>query len=166
MRAERPGERGFTLLEVLVAVAIVGLGMIAVFAQLNQALLSAAFLRERTLAHRIAVDRLTELRLAGEFPPVGESSDDIEFGPYRWRYTLRIAETPGANLRRVDVTVALLESPDRAAATLVGFLGQPAAGVPVFTDRWFPFDEEQPMLGGAIEGALELEQDEGDGAAR
>jgi general secretion pathway protein I len=166
MRAERPGERGFTLLEVLVAVAIVGLGMIAVFAQLNQSLLSAAFLRERTLAHWIAVDRLTELRLAGEFPPVGERSDDIEFGPYRWRYTLRIAETPGANLRRVDVTVALRDSPDRTAATLVGFLGQPVAGAPIFTDRWFPLDEEQPVFGGAIDNIGEPDQDGNDGATR
>jgi general secretion pathway protein I len=148
MRAERPRQGGFTLLEVLVAVAIVGLGMIAVFAQLNQSLLSASFLRERTLAHWVAVDRLTELRLAGEFPPVGERSDEIDFGPYRWRYTLRISETPGANLRRVDVTVALRESPDRPAATLVGFLGQPIDGPPVFTDRWFPLDEEQALAGG------------------
>lgn len=166
MRAERPGQRGFTLLEVLVAVAIVGLGMIAVFSQLNQALLSATFLRERTLAHWIAVDRLTELRLAGEFPPVGERSDDIEFGPYLWRYTLRIAETPGANLRRVDVTVALRDSPERAAATLVGFLGQPVAAAPVFTDRWFPLDEEQPLPDGGVDGSGDAIEDGDDGAVR
>lgn len=162
MCAERRQQRGFTLLEVLVAVAIVGLGMIAVFAQLNQSLLSASFLRERTLAHWVAVDRLTELRLVGEFPPVGERSDDIEFGPHRWRYTLRVAETPGANLRRIDITVALRDSPDRVAATLVGFLGQPAAGPAVFTDRWFPLDEEQPLFGGDPGEAGEPgEQDDG-----
>lgn len=165
MRAERLRQGGFTLLEVLVAVAIVGLGMIAVFAQLNQSLLSAAFLRERTLAHWVALDRLTELRLAGEFPPVGERSDDVEFGPYRWRYTLRIAETPGANLRRVDVTVALRDSPDRAAATLVGFLGQPVSGVPVFTERWFPLDEDQPLVGGS-DGSGEPTEDGNDGVTR
>lgn len=164
MGAEQPRQRGFTLLEVLIAVAIVGLGMIAVFAQLNQSLLSAAFLRERTLAHWVAVDRLTELRLAGEFPPVGERSDDIEFGPHRWRYTVRVSETPGANLRRVDVSVALRESPERPAATLVGFLGQPAAGAPVFSDRWFPLDEEQPLFGS--EGPGEQGEDQDDGTTR
>ena len=56
---------GFTLLEVLVALVIVGLGLMAVFSQLNQTIMTASMLRDRTLAHWVAVDRITELRLEG-----------------------------------------------------------------------------------------------------
>ena len=43
-------DRGFTLLEVLVALVIVGLGMIAVFGQISQSLTATARLRDKTLA--------------------------------------------------------------------------------------------------------------------
>ena len=56
-------QKGFTLLEVLVALAIIGLGMVAVFSQLNQSLLAASRLRDKTLASWIALDRITELRV-------------------------------------------------------------------------------------------------------
>ncbi|MCC5794771.1 MAG: type II secretion system minor pseudopilin GspI [Chromatiales bacterium] len=140
-------QRGFTLIEVLVALAIVSLGLIAIFAQLNQSLLTTSLLRDRTLAHWVAADRLTELRLSGDWPAVGQRSDEIEFGPYRWRYTLRISETPGADLRRIDVSVALSSEPARPMATLVGFLSEPPPSPVVSAEGWFLLDPNRPMDG-------------------
>jgi general secretion pathway protein I len=123
MKPER--ECGFTLLEVLVALAIVALGMMAVFGQLSQSLSAANHLRNKTLAHWIALNRITELRLADEFPPVREIHDEIEMGNREWRYTLKVSTTPVANLRRVAVSVALADTPDSILAESVGFIGRP-----------------------------------------
>ena len=76
-RSERR-QAGFTLLEVLVALVIVGLGLTAVFGQLNQTLMATGLLRDKTFATWVAVDRITELRVSAEFPDVGERSDSVE----------------------------------------------------------------------------------------
>jgi general secretion pathway protein I len=116
---------GFTLLEVLVALAIVGLGMIAVFTQLNQSLLAASRLRDKTLAHWIAVDRITELRITGQFPEVSEQTDELEMARATWSYTVKVSQTPVEALRRVDVSVGFADTPDNIVATVTGFVGEP-----------------------------------------
>lgn len=124
--AHRLRSGGFTLLEVLVALVIVGLGLMAVFSQLNQTLVTASMLRDRTLAHWIAMDRIAELRLAGELPDVGETSDDIEMAGIEWTYVLKFSDVGVENFRRVDVTVSFADRPDRLVTELAGFLGEGA----------------------------------------
>lgn len=116
---------GFTLVEVLVALAIIAFGLIAVFGQLSQSATAAGRLRDKTLAHWVAMNTLTELRLRGDFPAVGTQSDDVELAGVRWRYQIKVAETASDALRRADVTVAFEEDPDRPVASLVGFLPRP-----------------------------------------
>lgn len=138
--------RGFTLLEVLVALVIVGLGMMAVFDQLNHTLAAASRLRDRTLATWIAEDRITELQVTGEFPDIGERSDDVEMARTEWIYTIKVTQIPDAGFRRVDVTVSFADSPDNVLAELAGFIApppQPAAGSPA----------SDPGSGGAESGS-------------
>ena len=99
------------MLEVLVALAIIGFGLIAAFGQLNQAARSAATLRDRTLAHWIAMDKVTELRLSGAYPEPGTQSDDVEMANKRWHYEIAISKTEGDKIRRADVRVALADEP-------------------------------------------------------
>jgi general secretion pathway protein I len=122
--------RGFTLVEVLVALAIVALGLVATFGQMNQSATAASRLREKTLASWVAMNELTKLRLSGEFPGVGTRSDDIEMANQRWHYEIRISETEGDYLRRADVTVALADAPGRPLATAAGFVAESAANAP------------------------------------
>ena len=138
--------RGFTLLEVLVALVIVGLGLITVFSQLNQTLITASMMRERTLAHWVAMDRIAELRVTGQLPDVGETSDDIEMAGVEWTYVLKFSDVGIENFRRVDVTVSFADTPDRVITELAGFLGEPpeAAAPP----SWSPGDPNAEFTGG------------------
>jgi general secretion pathway protein I len=142
--AHRSG--GFTLLEVLVALAIVGLGLVAVFGQLNQTLIAASIMRDRTLAHWVAMNRLAELRLSGELPDVGERSDEVEMGGVEWSYELKFSEVGLENIRRVDVAVSFADSPDRVVTELIGILGQsPQQAAPAV---WTPLDPNAEFAGG------------------
>lgn len=127
-----PGaERGFTLLEVLVALIIIGLGMMAVFGQLNQMLTTVARLRDKTFATWIAVDRITEMQAIGEFPRIGERSDDLEMARSEWAYTIKISAIPNMDIRRVDVSVSFVDTPKDILAEVAGFIRPeqgPAAG--------------------------------------
>lgn len=119
--------RGFTLIEVVVALAVVAIGMLAVFRVIGDAAGSVEYLRDRTLAGWIADNRITELRLAGELPSVDESGGDLDYAGRHWHWTAVVSQTPVDGLRRVDVRVRLADAPeDSALATLAGFIGAAA----------------------------------------
>ena len=116
---------GFTLLEVMVALAVVSLGMLAAFTTITQSTTNAIRLQEKTLANWIALNRLAEMRLEDKFPDTGRADGDIEFGGTQWRWYTDVDETEVEALRRVDVTVARADTPDLIAVRVSGFIGKP-----------------------------------------
>lgn len=122
---------GFTLVEVLVALAIVAFGLIAVFGQLSQSATAAIRLRDKTIAHWIAMNVLTERRLLREPPGAGTESDDIEMANARWHYVVTYAETGVEGMRRAEVTVAFADDDERPIATATGFLTEDPHPAPV-----------------------------------
>ena len=115
--------RGFTLIEVLVAVAIAALGLIGVFGAVSQIVGSANRLRDRTLATWIAEDQITELRLSESYPEPSKSSDQVTMVGQEWIYTMVISETDVGAVRRVDVDVAFADRPDDIVGSVSGFIG-------------------------------------------
>jgi general secretion pathway protein I len=123
---------GFTLIEVLAALVIVALGMLGAIEAVTTQARNGTYLREKTLAHWIAMNVVTEQRLQPAPPAVAESSDDVEFAGQHWHWTMRVSQTQVQTLRRIDVSVRHAESPDGVAlATVSGFYGSaiaPAGG--------------------------------------
>ena len=120
----RPVHRGFTLIEVLAALVIVALGMLGVIQAVTQTARNGTYLREKTLAHWIALNVITERRLQPSPPEVSESSDEVEFAGRRWRWTMRVTQTEVESLRRMDVSVRSADAPDGSALeTVTGFYG-------------------------------------------
>lgn len=128
---------GFTLLEVMVALAIVALGMTAVNTQLNRYVVTAAVTEEKTLASWIAANKLAELSVAPTWPEPGSDEDEVEFAQRRWRLAIDVSETEVENLRRVDVTVYLLGASEREIHTASSLIEPPPPPgyMPV---RWIP----------------------------
>jgi general secretion pathway protein I len=106
--------RGFTLIETMVALLIVSLGMTALFMQLNRLTTSGIYLRDKALASWIASNILTELSLAADWPEVGDQEGEVSYANQEWTFRIEIAETEVENLRRAEVSVAHLESPELA----------------------------------------------------
>lgn len=121
----RARSAGFTLLESLVALAIVALGMMAVNTQLNRYVVSTGFIEQKTLASWIASNQIALLSVNREWPPLGERDEEIEYAGRVWNLGIEVIETPVENLRRVDVAVSLADDPERIIHTVSGLLEPP-----------------------------------------
>lgn len=130
-RASRPAP-GFTLIEVLAALVIVALGMLGVIEAVSQQARNGTYLREKTIAHWIAMNIVTEQRLQPAPPPVADSSDDVEFAGQRWHWSMSVTQTQVQSLRRMDITVRPADARDDVVlASVTGFYGSavgPAGG--------------------------------------
>lgn len=113
---------GFTLIEVVVALAIVALGLIAAFNSVIQIASGASHMQERTLANWVAMNELTRIRLSGSFPDVSQFDGDVEFGTAEYRWRANVSETGVEDLRRIDIEVAYLDTPDVVISTATGFV--------------------------------------------
>ena len=113
------------------AVAILAIGLAALFGQISQSVFTARYLRDSTLAQWVAVDRITELRLENRFPDIDETDGEIDMASQSWRYTLIISETLWPDLRRIDVSVSFADTPDSMISKATGFVGRPGTGEPL-----------------------------------
>jgi len=119
---------GFTLIEVLAALVIVALGMLGAIQAVTQSARNGTYLREKTLAHWIAMNVITEQRLQPSAPDVSETSDEVEFAGQRWIWKMTVTQTSVESMRRMDVSVRPADSPeDRSLATVTGFYGEAIA---------------------------------------
>ena len=123
-RSSRVRQRGMTLIEVMVSLAIIGLALTAATVSIGQVISSANSMRDRTYASWIAQNRLAEIRLSGELPETGTTDGDVFYAGVDWVWDATIAETGVENLLRVDVSVGY---PGREGSiwTVTGFVGPP-----------------------------------------
>jgi general secretion pathway protein I len=136
---------GFTLIEAMVALAIVALGMIAVNMQLGRYAQSAIRTEEKTLASWIATNKITELSVQKTWPELGKDEEDVDFAGREWHCRIEVQKTPAENLRRVDVSVSLADRPDIVIDKVSGFI-EPPLPAGFGGTRWL-------MTGGAQRGA-------------
>lgn len=103
-RAERPAA-GFTLLEVLVALAVVAVALLAAIGTATQSTVSAEVLRTRLFATWEAENRLAELRARRAWPDLGESEGIAEQAGVRLRWRETVDALPDSAFRRVEIAV-------------------------------------------------------------
>ncbi len=99
-------QRGFTLIEVLVALVVVALGMSALMGALGSAADTATWLRDRTFAQWIAFNQLDTQRLSGSLPTNGTTDGELDYAGRHWRWRQVVSDAgifPG--IFRIDVRV-------------------------------------------------------------
>jgi general secretion pathway protein I len=120
----RSGERafGFTLIEILVAVAILGVALAATTRAAGVATDGARETRERLLATWAAENRIAELRARRAFPSAGTTSFGAQEGNLPLTVDETVSETGNPDIHRVDLAVADARDPARVLARLTGYV--------------------------------------------
>jgi general secretion pathway protein I len=125
--------RGFTLIEVLVALVIVTLGMAALLGTLNSAAGTVGYLQEKTLAEWIALNQVSKVRLTGQPPSKGDSDGEVDYAGRKWKWTQTVDEMPIPGVLSIVVKVRpsdVAASGDNAwYADVTGVIGD-AVGAP------------------------------------
>lgn len=120
--------RGFTLLEVLIALLLLSLSLVALIRLVTLHAQASAHLRDATLAQWVAANVIAETRLRTPFPNTGRSNGEVTMGAQRWHWELVIAGTDEPTIRRLDVRVTHAEAErnaDGVVSALTGFAAQP-----------------------------------------
>jgi type II secretion system protein I len=125
--------RGFTLIEVLVALAIVAIGMAAVLGTLSSSAETISYLRDKTLAQWLALNKIAGLRLSGQQTPVGTSDGDSDFAGRSWHWRQEVVATEVPGVVRIDLKVRPAEvkaGDDNGWITTVSGIQGDAVGIP------------------------------------
>jgi general secretion pathway protein I len=119
-------QNGFTLLEVMVALAVLAIAMAALIKGVSGNAANAAYLRDKSLAHWVGMNVVAEQRILGEWREKKSVRGEEEMGNHTWYWAAKITETFDEDVRRLDVTVTGSEERDATPlVTLVAFIPKP-----------------------------------------
>lgn len=104
MRSPNHRAHGFTLLEVLIALAIVALSAGALLGAVTSSASNVIYLKDRTLAEWVALNRLAEIRTdTRQMPSTGKRKGSSTMGGMRWEWEEEVSELPFEGMYRIDV---------------------------------------------------------------
>jgi general secretion pathway protein I len=144
--------RGFTLIEVMVALFVIALSVGALLTTLVSAADTVGYLRERSFAQWVALNRVSEVRLGNSAPEPGVTRDTVGFAGSRWSREQEVSDAGIGGLLRIDVRVALLGAAGTTAPALeiaederpptlgsaIGFIGSSVARSSGINPDWSP----------------------------
>lgn len=122
--AANSNDAGFTLLEVLVALAVLAVGAVSLLTATQTHVSRISDIENRTVARWVADNRLVALRIDMQQPDV------VDMLGQRWGVVVSRTETEDPDLQRVDIAVAL-SSDTRDLFKLTGFVDKAVNGLQV-----------------------------------
>ncbi len=119
--------KGFTLLEVLVALTIISLSLGALISTSGSHASSAGYLKQKTIAHWVAMNEITRLQVEKSWPGKGDTKGSTEMAGAEWYWTLTVKETEDDDSRQVEYRIYLDEDREYSLTRLIGYLSRPVA---------------------------------------
>lgn len=130
IKMNKRGSEGFTLLEVLVALAVFAVAAVALMRVSESQLRLSNTLEEKTFAHWVALNMISEMQANQDWPEAGEQTGKVAMAGRDWKIIIKTQATPVQRVRRIDVEVGIAPkdfTDDMEKLTaLTAFLEQPS----------------------------------------
>ena len=98
-------EKGFTLIEVVIALAVISISMAAMINGVGKNITNASYLREKTLAHWVASNKIVEIQLSDAVLDTREKNGESKMAGINWEWNVSIGNTDIEGIKRVTVKV-------------------------------------------------------------
>ena len=119
-------DSGFTLIEVMVALTIIAIALGALLSTSGTHAYSATYLKQKTLAHWVALNELAQLNIENTFPSTGESKGSTSMANHDWYWIRKTTKLADSNNRReVVFTVYLDKERKQNLTSLTGYAYAP-----------------------------------------
>ena len=112
---------GFTLIEVMVALTIIAISLGALLSTSGTQATSVTYLKQKTLAHWVAVNELTQIRISKEFPDLGDKKGSTSMANNEWYWIRTTKATGDENARQVTYSLYADEDLQQNLTTLIGY---------------------------------------------
>lgn len=96
---------GFTLIEVLVALAIIATSIGAILSSSGSQAEQSLYLKQKTIAHWVALNEITQLQISKTWPELGKSDGDSSMANKEWYWTRTVQKTEDENSREVEYEI-------------------------------------------------------------
>jgi len=119
--------RGFTLLEVLIALGVLGIALGAITQSVGSTINNVSYLRDKNFAHWVGMNRIAELRSNGKWPSIGSSDGSEMMGNHEWFWKEKVSPLSEEfkSLRRVEIEVRSDRKDKKALISLSLVIGKP-----------------------------------------
>ncbi len=116
--------RGFTLLEVLIAMVIFGTDVTFLLRNINDQQRVHGDIAIKTIAHWVALNKMAEVRIEGKWPNTGVTRGEVNMRNHDWHWLQTVSKTTENELRKVEIEVRYLANDDLPATKFVGFIAK------------------------------------------
>jgi len=116
--------KGFTLIEVMVALTIIAISLGALLNTSGTQANSVSYLKQKSFAHWVALNEMTQLRIEKAFPSVGEKTGSSDMAGHQWYWTRTTIKTEDDDARQVEFRVFLDEDYEQNLTRLIGYVSK------------------------------------------
>jgi general secretion pathway protein I len=113
---------GFTLIEIMVALAIITITLGAIIENTTAANINAQYLRDKTVASWIAMNQISLIRAKRQWSSATSKSGEVEMAGQQWEWKINFVKTDDENIRRLNVQVFKLDD-EKPVVKMSGFMG-------------------------------------------
>ena len=116
--------QGFTLIEVLIALAIIAIALGAIMSTSGNQAFQAGYLKQKTLAHWVAMNEITKLQLGAEWPSLGEQRGSSTMVNAEWYWLRTVKKTQDEDARQIEYQIFSDEGREQNLTRLIGFVNK------------------------------------------
>ena len=120
--------KGFTLIEVMVALAIIAIALAALIKASGNHTRSAAYLKSKTLAHYVAMNEVAKLQIENAWPDLGTKKGETDMAGITWYWTREVTKTldESGNIRGLKFRIFQDDDREHGLAQVQAFIASPS----------------------------------------